>query len=257
MEVTIMYSKRSKQQVFISLLIAALLLTACNVGATPAPTQDVNALSTALVGTTVAQLSSQFTQTALAVPTNTAPPVVTETSIPTLASLPTLDTSVSASPTLDPAAIPTLSFINTPVAGVTQPVVLPTSAGGPTKVVDTCHNSAFEGDITIPDGETLKAGTDIQKIWAIRNTGTCLWDDGYALVQFAGSPGYGPYSYKLQKSSDFVSAGQGINIGVWLDVPCAAGKYEAHFKMRDDQGNFFGTILSVYFTVADKCPTYP
>ena len=241
-----MFLKRSTRQALIILFTAALLLSACNVGATPAPTLDVNAMSTALVGTAVAQISSQFTQTALAVPTNTA--------VPALAALPTFaETSAVASPTLDTAALPTVSFLNTPVAGFTQISVLPTS-GGPTKVVDPCHNSAFEGDITILDGETLKAGTDVQKIWAVKNTGTCTWDDGYSLVKFAGSPEIGNGFFNFTKSSDFVVGGQGINLGIWLDVPCAPGKYEGHWKLRDDQGNYFGTVLSVYFTVTDKCP---
>lgn len=248
-----MFSKRSTRQSLIGLLAAALLLTSCNVGATPAPTLDVNAMSTALVGTTVAQLSVQFTQTALAVPTNTAVPVATETSIPTLAALPTLDTSGVASPTLDAAALPTVSFINTPVAGFTQ-VSLPTSAAPATAALgDACNNAVFEGDITIPDGETLTAGTDAQKIWAIRNTGTCTWDDGYSLVKIAGSPEIGSEGFKFTKSSDFVAGGQGVNIGVWLDVPCAVGKYEGHYRMFSDKGYYFGTVLSVYLTVAEKC----
>ena len=240
-----MFSRKSTRQTLIGLLSAALLLSACNVGATPAPTLDVNAMSTALVGTTVAQLSSQFTQTALAVPTNTTTPVVTQTSASTLAPLPTLDTT---------AAIPTVSFLNTPVAGFTQISVLPTSAVPATAALgDACNNLVFEGDITIPDGETLKAGTDVQKIWAIRNTGTCTWDDGYSLIKIAGSPDIGNGSFKFTKSSDFVAGGQGLNIGIWLDVPCAAGKYEGHWRMLSDSGYYFGTVLSVYLTVTDKC----
>jgi len=257
-----MFSKKITRQALISLLTAALLLTACNVGATPAPTQDINALSTALVGTTVAQLSVQFTQTALSMPTNTPSPVVTQTSAPTLASLPTLDTSGVASPTLDAAALPTFSFINTPITGAaspapgfTQVAVLPTSAAQATAAQgDACNNAVFESDITILDGETLKAGTDAQKIWAIRNTGTCTWDEGYSLVKIAGSPEIGNGSFKFIKSSDFVASGQGINIGIWLDVPCKPGKYEGHWRMLNDSGYYFGTILSVYLTVADSCP---
>src|SRR5258707_15474373 len=110
MEVTTMFSRKSTRQALLVLLTTALLLTACNVGATPAPTQDINALSTALVGTTVAQLSVQFTQTALAVPTNTPVPTETISSVPTIA-LPTL--GGVASPTLNAAALPTFSFVNT------------------------------------------------------------------------------------------------------------------------------------------------
>ena len=119
-----MFSKRSTRQVLLNLFAAAVLLTACNVGATPAPTLDINAMNTAIVGTTVAQLSGQFTQTALAAPTNTPAPINTQAAVPTLA-LPTLAGSSAASPTLDAAALPTFSFVNTQVPAATS-----ASAGG-------------------------------------------------------------------------------------------------------------------------------
>jgi hypothetical protein len=261
MEVTNMFSRRSTRRTLIALLTAALLLTACNAGATPAPTLDVNAMSTALVGTTVAQIAAQFTQTALSAPTNTAVPAEIQ-STPTIASLPTLDLSGAASPTVDAAALPTFSFVNTPVtsvdtpvAGATQVVVLPTSqAPATTALGDACNNLAFEGDVTVPDGETIKPGTNFQKIWAVRNTGTCLWDDGYALVYIAGSkPDLDPYNFEFKKSNDFVKGGAGVNIAINLTTPCAPGKYEGHWRMRNDKGYYFGSILSVYVTVVEKC----
>jgi hypothetical protein len=57
-------------------LTATLTLAACNVGATPAPTVDVNAINTAAVATAMGQISAQLTMTALAAPTNTPPPTV-------------------------------------------------------------------------------------------------------------------------------------------------------------------------------------
>ena len=249
-----MFSRRSTRQTLLVLLTAALLLTACNVGAAPEPTLDVNAMSTALVGTTVAQLSVGFTQTALAMPTNTPAPTETQVVLPTIA-LPTLDTSGAASPTVDAAALPTFSFVNTPQTGTTPVPVLPTSqAPATTSLGDACNNAVFEGDITIPDGETIAPGTNFQKVWAIRNTGTCTWDDGYALVYIAGSkPDLDPVNFEFTKSSDFVAGGKGINIAVNLTTPCTPGKYEGHWRMRNDKGFYFGTTLSVYVTVVDKC----
>jgi hypothetical protein len=256
MEVTIMFSRRSTRQILISLLTAALLLTACNVGAAPAPTLDVNAMSTALVGTTVAQLSVQFTQTALAAPTNTVAPTNTATTLTS----PTI--SGAASPTLDANALPTFSFVNTPAtglntpaAGFTQISVLPTSAGQATAALgDACNNLVFEGDVTIPDGTDINPGDDFQKVWAIRNTGTCTWDEGYAFVYVGGStPNLDPYTFEFRNSNDFVAGGEGINMGINLTAPCTPGNYEGHWRMRNDQGFYFGTILSVYITVTDDC----
>jgi hypothetical protein len=244
-----MLSRKSMRLFSILLFSAALLLTSCSIGATPAPTIDVNAMNTQVVGTTVAQISAQFTQTALAAPTNT--PLPTNTSIP---ALPTLDIS-GASPTVDVAALPTFSFVNTPVtlntpsAGLTQIVVLPTSQAPTASLGDECNNLAFEGDASIPDGSILKPGEDFIKQWSVRNTGKCLWDDGYKLVFIAGDRTIDPVNFEFKKSSDFVSPGEGINIGVPLTAPLAEGKYQGHWRMQSDSGYYFGTILSVYFEV--------
>lgn len=257
-----MYVRRSTRQVLLLVLTAALFLTSCNVGATPAPTTDVNALNTAIVGTTVAQLSQQLTQTASVAPTNT-PPVPTQTvaNLPTLATQPTLDLSGAPSPTLNVGALPTFSFVNTPGAAPTSatggntPVVLPTSAGQATAALgDACNNSAFQGDINIPDGTVLDPGVNFQKVWAIKNTGTCTWDEGYALVYIGGStPNLDPYDFNFKNSKDFVKGSETINIGINLTTPCAPGKYEGTWRMRNDQGFFFGTYLTVRVEVKKKC----
>lgn len=247
-----MFSRKSTRLIMMIVLTAALLLTSCNVGAAPAPTTDVNALSTALVGTTVAQLSGQLTQTALAAPTNTATPTATVTTIVTVA-LPTLNTG-AASPTTDLSALPTFSFVNTPIPGANTPVsVLPTTQAT-ASLGDACNNNVFEGDVTIPDGEVLKPGVNFQKIWAVRNTGSCTWDEGYALVYIGGStPNLDPVNFQFKQKSDFVASGQGVNLAVNLTTPCSPGKYEGHWRMRSDSGYYFGTILSVYVEVKEKC----
>ena len=237
--------RKFPRSVFIALLTTALVLTACNGVAGAEPTVDINAMNTAIVGTTVAQIADQGTQTALAAPTNTSVP--TDTPIP----LPTFEL-----PTADTGALPTFSLESpTPggLPGFTQ--VAPTVAVGATQPTgDSCSNNVFEGDITIPDGSVLEPGFDFQKIWKIRNTGTCLWDDGYRLVYIGGSsPDLDPPNFEFKNSSDFVSAGEAVNIGIWLTTPCQPGQYEGHWRMQNDQGYYFGTILSVYVEVKDKC----
>ena len=235
--------RKFPRHILIILLTTAVILTACNVGQAASPTVDINAMNTAIVGTTIAQVSEQGTQTALAAPTNTLAP--TDTPIP----LPTFDI-----PTTDTGALPTFSLESpTPGAGFTQiPTAAPINATQPTG--DDCSNSVFEGDITIPDGSVLDPGYDFQKIWKIRNTGTCLWDDGFRLVYIGGSsPDLDPPNYNFSKTGDFVSAGEAVNIGVWLTTPCQPGQYEGHWRMQNDQGYYFGTILSVYVEVKDKC----
>jgi hypothetical protein len=213
---------------------------------------DVNAINTAAVATAMGQLSAQFTQTALAAPSNTPPPTNTAMSLPTFAQ-PTTGS-------VTPGGLPTVSFNSTPTTPLPGFTPLPTtgSVAGPTASLgDDCNNSAFEGDITIPDGSTLEPGRNFQKVWALRNTGSCTWDDGYALIYIGGStPNLDPVNYQFGRGgddSDFVSSGEGINLGITLTTPCQPGEYEGHWRMRSDTGYYFGTVVSVYVKVVDDC----
>ncbi len=245
-----MFVRKFSRQIFPALLTIALLLTGCNIGAAPAPTLDISAINTAVVGTTVAQLSVQFTQTALAAPpSSTPPPADTPLPLPTF-ELPTTAADANALPTFSlDASSPTALPGFTQIATAAAPGAAATVALG-----DACHNNEFEGDITIPDGTILKPGENFQKVWKIRNTGTCTWDEGYTLVYIGGTtPNLDPYDFKFKKNSDFVASGEAINIGINLTTPCKPGEYNGTWRMRDDQGNYFGTPLSVYVKVTDKC----
>lgn len=239
------------RRILLTLLTAAFFLASCTLGATPEPTVDVNAINTAAVATAMGQLSAQFTQTALAAPSNTPPPTNTALSLPTFAQ--------PTNGSVTPGGLPTVSFNSTPTTPLPGFTPLPTTGpAGPTASLgDDCNNSAFEADITIPDGSTLEPGRNFQKVWAIRNTGSCTWDDGYALIYIGGStPNLDPVNYQFGRGgddSDFVSSGEGINIAVNLTTPCQPGEYEGHWRMRSDSGYYFGTTLSVYVKVVDDC----
>jgi len=238
-----MFVRKFSRQIFPVLLVIALLLTGCNVGAAPAPTLDINAINTAVVGTTVAQLSGQFTQTALAAPTSTPLPTNPPQSLPTF-ELPTTAAGANALPTfsLDASATPLPGL--TQIASPAAPGAAPTTALG-----DACNNSEFTGEESPLDGAVFKPGEDFKKVWEIKNTGNCTWDEGYELVFIAGDKAIDPYDFKFKKAEDFVSPGETIDIGIKLTAPLKEDSYEGHWRMRNDQGYYFGTLLSVYFDV--------
>ena len=163
------------------LLITTLTLAACNVGATPAPTVDVNAINTAAVATAMGQISAQLTQTALAMPSNTPTPTNTALALSTSA-LPTTGAGTAATA----GALPTLSFNTTPGTNPTLAAGFTPISGSPVAPVSTCHSSAFVADVTVPDDTVFNPGDDFDKTWRIQNTGTCSWDDGYNLVFVSG-----------------------------------------------------------------------
>lgn len=223
-----------------------VLLTACNVGATPAPTVDVSAINTAAVQTAMGQLSAQFTQTALAAPSATSMPTNTAQPVTTLA------TANGAAPTTS-GVLPTVSFNNTPNATLLPgftPLASPLPPSGPTSSLgDECNNNVYQGDVTIPDGTVMKPGEDFIKTWAIKNTGSCTWDEGYTLVFIGGDRAIDPVDFEIKRKSDFVAPGAGVNMSIPLTAPLKEGKYQGTWKMRTDAGFYFGWPLTVVFEV--------
>lgn len=241
-----MFVRKLPRNAFLTLLAGALFIAGCGVGATEVPTVDVNAINTAAVSTAMAEVSAQLTQTALAAPSPTVLATNTLLPLPTSA----LPTAANALPTAT-GAIPTLSFNTTPVAGFTQLAspIAPAAPAATGSLGDSCNNNVYEADVTVPDGTIMKPGVDFVKQWAIRNTGTCTWDEGYALVFIGGDQAMDPVNFEFKNSSDFVAAGEGINIGVPLTAPLTEGKYQGTWRMRSDAGAFFGTPLTIVFEV--------
>jgi hypothetical protein len=241
-----MFVRKFPRHILLSLLTAALFLASCGGGATAVPTADINAISTAAVETAIAQLSLQFTQTALVAPTSTTLPTNTAISLPT-SSLPTAANGSPAPTTA--GGLPTVSFNTTPVAGVTQ---LASPAAPPAATVslgDACNNSVYEADLTIPDGTVLKPGVDFKKVWQFKNTGTCTWDEGYSLVFIGGDQAMDPVNYDIKDKADFIGPGESAEFDIPLTAPLTEGPYTGSWRMRSDSGVYFGETFTVVFEV--------
>jgi Ig-like domain-containing protein len=250
-----------KSRYIVLLLLSGLLISSCNVGATPAPTQDINAINTAIVGTTVAQLSLQLTATALISPTETPAPTETIAGLPTLAALPTQDLSGAPSPTVDVAALPTFSFVNTPVSGnANTPVVGLTplattvpnlNSGGQPSTKNGCNDALYIAD-SPKDGTVVEAGKEFKHSWELKNTGTCTWDNGYvfAFLPDVSSPQIHGYDITIKVGDVFTKPNNSNSFIVKLIAPTTAGEYKGYWRMKDDAGNFFGS--RVYLDIVVK-----
>lgn len=260
-----MLVRKFPRRTLIILLTAALTLAACNMGATPAPTADLNAINTAAVATAMGQISAQFTETALAAPSST--PQATDTTIP-LATF-ALPTTSAGSPVAG-GGLPTVSFNSTqttnttpntnttPLAGFT-PIGSPVAPAATQSLGDACNNNVFVADVTIPDGTIFqdsnprggRPGSDFQKVWRVQNTGTCKWDEGYTLAFIGGDDDLNPKSVIFDSTDDFVDPGETADLGVNLTAPKFPGKYTASWRMQADNGAFFGTPLTILIEVKE------
>ncbi|MFZ5881885.1 MAG: NBR1-Ig-like domain-containing protein [Chloroflexota bacterium] len=211
--------------------IATLVLSACNIGATPEPTMDASVVYTSAAQTLIADFNIKQTQTALAAPPT---PLPTNTLAPTFAVPVNPQTVPDAQNGLAPSATP--FTINTPI---------PTSAG------PLCNDAVFIADVTVPDGTVMKPGEDFEKTWAVKNSGTCTWDEGYSLVFVAGDKMDG-YDLPIKTRNQFVDPGETVNMTVLLTAHLAPGVYEGCWRMRDDKGYYFGTYLCYKIEVKKK-----
>ncbi|NQU29800.1 MAG: hypothetical protein HQ525_03950 [Anaerolineae bacterium] len=234
----------------IVLLITLILtLTACGGAAEPPPTEiDPVAIFTSAAATVAAQL----TETAVSFSPTPEPATEIPTALPT-ATLINLNvtplinleaTPIGTALTLIPGA-PTLIPTLTPVKLLTTP-------SGP-----ICDEMTYGSpvDVNYPDGSTVKAGYNFDKIWRVYNTGVCTWDEGYILIPVGSTSTRSGDNTPLDAANPAweaktkVEPGGVVDIGVRLTAPLANGEYSTTFILRNDRGVNFGGPLTVIIVV--------
>jgi polar amino acid transport system substrate-binding protein len=143
---------------------------------------------------------------------------------------------------LDIAQSPDLP-VNLP--GVVPPAVVPTT--GPKPCFD---NLDFVRDITIPDGSRLRPGEDFDKIWRIRNSGSCTWDTSYRIDFVQGDMMGGAW----QPVKNIVPPGATYDIVVDQRAPLYGGNFMGIWQMVNGQNVPFGRRLWVKITVPGSQP---
>ena len=92
-------------------------------------------------------------------------------------------------------------------------------------------------DITIPDDTQMKPGQSFSKTWRLVNSGTCVWNNSYAVVWFSGEDiGVTREQFFITQ----VNPGQAIDVTVDMIAPEVAGSYQSNWKLRNQAGNLFG-----------------
>lgn len=230
----------TKSSWLIIMLTLSLVLSACNFGQEPEPTPDVGAIFTAAAETVMAEFSVEQTQTALAAPTATQSP--TNTAPPTFAIV-----SPGAGSPAAPATTPIATFgIGTQSAA---PGVLPTITSAVvlnTQAAPVCMNSEFIADVTYPDGTEVQDNTNLAKVWSIRNTGTCTWDDGFSLQPITGAA---KGTWVIDQTSEFVEPNEIVEIRIDVKTPSTGGEWGGCWRMQGDNGQFFGTPVCLLVMV--------
>jgi len=248
-------------------LFALLVLSSCSLGQAANPTAtpvDVNAVMTSAAATAFVQL----TQIA-GLASSTLPPTSTAAAASTQAATaagPTATVGAGGLQLLTPtegagglpsaptnvavgtSVIPSLATL--PPGGAAIPSLTPFAPTLPASGANvvTCLNSKFMGDLSIPDGTVMAPYEKFTKVWAVENTGTCAWDQGFGYNIWAGDK-IGGLGGQFSGHDQRVEPGGTFDVVVEMRAPPQKGKYVGHWKMFDDQGHPFGADFTVYIIV--------
>ncbi len=207
-------------------VIFILLLSGCNLLATPQVDESQIATQSALI----IQQAAQATATVYAMETEmaniaTKAALLGATFTPTFTAVPPSSTPLPTS-TLPPTQTPLPSF--TP---------LPTFTPIPTATPIPCNRAGFVADVTIPDGTIIPPGATFTKVWRLKNNGTCTWNINYSVV-FSGGDRMGGASPTPLTTN--VAPGETVDISITFTAPTTEGKYRSNWKLRAPDGTEFG-----------------
>lgn len=100
-----------------------------------------------------------------------------------------------------------------------------------------CDWAEFVADVTVPDGTVMEPGTTFQKIWRVKNIGSCPWTTDYSLVFVSGSALGGESPIKLPKA---VNPGEIVDLAVEMTAPSKPGNYRSYWQLENASGTLFG-----------------
>ena len=223
-----------------AIFISATLLSACNLGAAPPPTIDPFAIETQAMLTVNAQFVAGQSQTAS---------IASPTSLPSFTPLGTATRGVG-----------TPLVIGTPLLGFT-PLTTPfptiaTLAGLPAVSFPVgCNDAKFVGETKPFDQDEVKKNSQFSKAWMFENNGTCTWDAGYAFIyrEDLSTPGLKPMiadrDIKIGiNEADWTAPGHNQTFVIKI-TPELLGEYKGFWQMRSFDGNYFGSLVYVWFIV--------
>ena len=106
-------------------------------------------------------------------------------------------------------------------------------------------DAAFVADVTIPPGTEFPPEAQMDKVWQVRNSGTCAWGVGYQLARVEGGALGGPESVSVPPTA----AGATADLAVTFDAPSQAGAYTETWQLHTPDGAPFGPALTLFIEV--------
>lgn len=115
------------------------------------------------------------------------------------------------------------------------------------------NNATFVADITVPDETPFRPGDTFEKIWRMRNSGTCPWDNRYAWTFESGEAMTAQRAVAVPPTVP----GADADIAVRMTAPAQPGHYIGRWRMQGPDGQPFGQRATVIIVVIPAGLTPP
>lgn len=123
------------------------------------------------------------------------------------------------------------TFAATPPATASATATVPVAS-------DCTDKAALVADVSVPDGTQVAPGSGFNKIWRIKNTGTCTWENAYSVVHTGGDL-LGAVSAVFPLNAT-VPPGQSHDLIINMVSPATPGTFESDWKLKNSDGQLFG-----------------
>jgi hypothetical protein len=100
-------------------------------------------------------------------------------------------------------------------------------------------DATFVAHVTIPPDTIFPPGARMDKVWRVRNSGSCAWGVGYELVQATGEGLGAPDSVPVPPTA----AGESVDLGITFWAPDQAGSYASVWQLQSSGAVPFGPTL--------------
>ena len=130
-----------------------------------------------------------------------------------------------------------------------SPLVLETATGLPASPTPPCDNHmVFLLDVTVPDGSVFAPGEQIDKVWQVRNEGSCIWSRGYSIGLEDGPP----LGLLTKHPIPDTLPGERAQIQVSFTAPETPGNYRSSWRAQDGGENNFGVLIYIEINVREN-----
>jgi hypothetical protein len=123
-----------------------------------------------------------------------------------------------------------------PILPTPEPTTTPIPTPIPTGI--SCLDRAtFVQDVTVPDNTNIQPGKAFEKVWRLRNNGTCTWTTAYNLVFHSGHTMGAPASVPIPSD---VAPGKTVDLKVNMIAPLTNGTFRSNWMLANPTGTLFG-----------------